>query len=71
MSHLVSHLDGAPTSGGALPGMGASDSSAPSSPAIIPAPMPSPQQALTKSVLVVGVVALLAYGACCALRSKK
>jgi hypothetical protein len=65
VSHLVSHLSGPGMGEGATP-----TPSAPTQPSLVPAPMPSNQTATLKTALLVGLVALLAYGACCSLSKK-
>lgn len=65
MSHLVSHLDASFHASDALPGMGA-EPTPQGLPAntLVPAPMPTSNQALVKTVLIVGGTALLIYLAC-------
>lgn len=69
MSFLVSHLDTGPSNASHRGVAGLGDDPAPSVPAV-PAPMPTPQQVLIKSALMVGAVALLAYCALNALHKK-
>lgn len=65
MSHLVSHLDATSHVSDALPGMGADPTNQSLLPStLVPAPMPTSNQALVKTVLIVGGIALLTYLAC-------